>query len=213
MEAGSIIAGWKRRLVAMADDPPYIFRDTPRELIEAHHRRQTAFVGYTEEEVAGVEGRLGVQFPAVFRAFLTGMARSPGELFRGSNLVVLSGLEWFRRAALKLMAEADPTSTLPEDAVVFLFHQGYAFLYLRAAGGIDGPVLQYTESGSEPREAAPSFADLVDAELRLMERNQATARERGGYYMTLYPGGGAAESFPALSSGDRPLDRPRSGSR
>jgi hypothetical protein len=35
MDAVTIIAGWKERLVAMADDPPYVFRDTPRHLIKA----------------------------------------------------------------------------------------------------------------------------------------------------------------------------------
>jgi hypothetical protein len=50
---------------------------------------------------------------------------------------------------------------------------------------------------------------LVDGELRLMESNHATARARGGYYLTLHPGGGATECHPALSSGDRPLERAR----
>jgi hypothetical protein len=209
MDANSIIADWKRRLIAMAEDPPYVFHDTPQELIAAHHRRLTTFVGYSEEEVAGAEGQLGVRFPVVFRAYLREMGRSPGDLFRGSDLADIAGFDRLRDAALALMAETDPGLTLPPDAVVFLFHQGYAFLYLRAAGGFDSPVWQYAETESEPEEAAPSFADMVGAELRLMESNQATARERGGYYVTLYPDGGAAQSYPALNSGDRPLDHPR----
>jgi hypothetical protein len=210
MDASSIIADWKRRLIAMAEDPPYVFRDTPRELIAAHNRRLTTFIGYSEDQVAEVEGRLGVRFPAVFRAYLTEMGASPGDLFRGGDMADIATFDGFRAEALALMAETDPGLRLPPDAVVFLFHQGYAFLYLRAAGGFDGPVWSYAETESEPEEAAPSFADLVDAELRLMESNQATARERGGYYLTLYPDGGAAQSYPALSSGERPLDRPRS---
>jgi hypothetical protein len=87
MDPASIIGEWKRRLTAMADNPPYIFRDTPPHLIEQHHRRLTTFVGYPEPEVAGAEARLGIRFPAVFRAYLLEMARSPGDLFRGSNLV------------------------------------------------------------------------------------------------------------------------------
>jgi hypothetical protein len=33
MDPQSIVAEWKRRLVEMANDPPYAFRNTPQELI------------------------------------------------------------------------------------------------------------------------------------------------------------------------------------
>jgi hypothetical protein len=105
------------------------------------------------------------------------------------------------------MAETDPTLTLPPEAVVFLFHQGYTFVYLITVGGFDGPVMQWTEKEREPRQVAPTFADIVDAELRLKESNNRAFREQGGYYLTLHSDGGAAQSHPALASGDRPLDR------
>src|SRR5271163_4008294 len=44
MDAAPIIADWKRRFVAMAESPPYVFRDTPRERVEQHHRKLTTFV-------------------------------------------------------------------------------------------------------------------------------------------------------------------------
>lgn len=213
MDAASIIAGWKERLVAMADNPPYVFRDTPQHLIEQHYRRLTTFVGYSEPEVAGAEGRLGVRFPEVFRAYLLAMGQSQGDLFRGSELAGIGDFERFRTDALALMAETDPGLSLPPDAVVFLFHQGYTFVYLWAVGGFDGPPLQYTETEREPREVAPTFADMVDAELRLMESNNRGFREMGGYYLTLHPGGGATQLHPALSSGERPLDQARSDKR
>jgi hypothetical protein len=36
--------------------------------------------------------------------------------------------ERFRTDALALMAEMDPALSLPQDAVVFLFHQGHTFV-------------------------------------------------------------------------------------
>jgi hypothetical protein len=45
MEVTSIIADWKLRLVAMADNPPYVYLDTPQYLIEKHYRECTTFVG------------------------------------------------------------------------------------------------------------------------------------------------------------------------
>src|SRR4051812_30554859 len=116
MDAGSIIADWKRRL--------------------------TTFVGYPEPEVAEAEARLGVRFPAVFRQYLFEMGQSPGDLFRGSDLAVIAEFEQFRADALELLAETDPALTLPPEAVVLLFHQVYTFVYLLAIGGFDSPTMQ-----------------------------------------------------------------------
>jgi hypothetical protein len=207
MDAASIIAGWKQRLTALADSPEYVYRDTPQHLIEQDYRRLTTFVGYPEPEIAAAETRLGVRFPAVFREYLLEMGKSPGDLFRGSNLAGLADFEQFRADALALLAETDPALTLPPEAVVFLFHQGYTFVYLLAVGGFDGPPMQWTETEREPRQVARTFADMVDAELGLMESNNQAFRERGGYYKTLHPEGGGSMDFPALSSGERPLDQ------
>ena len=208
MDAASIIAGWKRRLVALADRPEYVYRNTPQPLIEREYQRLTTFVGYPEAEVAAAEQRLGVRFPAVFRQYLLEMARSPGDLFCGSDLAGLAEFEQFRADALSLLAETDPALTLPPEAVVFLFHQGYTFAYVLAVGGFDGPPMQWMETQREPRQAATGFAAMVDAELQLMERNNQGFREQGGYYKTLFPDGGGSMDFPALNSGERPLDQP-----
>lgn len=207
MDASSIVASWKQRLTALADNPEYVFRDTPQQLVEQDYRRLTTFFGYPETEIAAAEVRLGVRFPTVFRQYLLEMAKSPGNLFRGSKLAGLAEFEQFRADALELLAETDPALALPREAVVFLFHQGYTFVYLLAVGGFDGPPMQWTETEHQPRQVAPTFADMVDAELQLMELNNRGFRENGGYYKTLHPKGGESMSFPALNSGERPLDQ------
>ena len=152
MDAALIIAGWKRRLVAMADKPPYVYRNTPRHLMEEHYRRLTTFVGFSEPQVAAAEARLGVRFPMVFRRYLLEMAESPGALFCGSRLAGVESFELFRTDALELMSETEPTLALPPEAVVFLSLQGYAFVFLLAAGGFDSPPMQWTEGTREPRQ-------------------------------------------------------------
>jgi len=209
-DAASIIGGWKERLLRMARHPPYVFRDTPPELIERHRERLTTFAGYPPAEVTQAEESLGVRFPALFRAFLLEMGKWPGELFGGSDLAGIGDFARFRADALKLMAETDAALSLPADAVVFLIHQGYTFLFLRADGGHDGAIFQYTEAETESRAAANSFEAMVDAELGLMESNWRGFHEDGGYYLTLHPDGGGTEEHPALDSGDRPLGRARS---
>lgn len=206
MDATSLIGGWKRRLTAVADDPPDVFRDTPGHLIDQHRRRLTTFAGYSELEVADAECRLRIQFPQVFRAFLLEMAKAPGDLFCGSDLAGITEYKKFRADALELLAVADPALNLPPEAVVFLFHQGYQFVYILAKGGFDTPAMLWSEMAPEPMVVAATFAELVEGELQLMKSNAARAREMGGYYLTLHPGGGATQTHPAVSSGDRPLD-------
>jgi hypothetical protein len=213
MDAESIIADWKRRLTTLAENPPFVIRDTPQYLIEQHYQKLTTFVGYSELEVAEAEMRLDIRFPAVFRQYLREMAKSPGDLFRGSHLAGIAEFEQFRIDALNLLAETDSALSLPHEAVVFLSHQGYTFVYLIALGGFDCPPMQWTETEREPRQVATTFADMVDAELRLMESNNRAFCKQGGYYLTLHPGGGATQSHPALASGERPLDQVPTGKR
>jgi hypothetical protein len=209
MDATSLISEWKRRLKALAENPDFAFRDTPQDLIEQHYQKLTTFVGYTEPEVGNAEAQLGVKFPAVFRQYLLEMAKSPGELFHGSDLAGIAEFDQFRADALELLSQTEPAPTLPPEAVVFMSHQGYTFMYILAVGGFDGPVMQWIERQSRPRQIAGKFAEMVDAELRLMEDTNVQSRAQGGYYLTLHSRGGGMRSYPARSSGERPLDRAR----
>jgi len=210
MDAQSIIEDWKRRLTKMANNPPYVFRDTPENLIKQYRRELTAFDGYTEREVANAEAELGVSFPTVFRTFLLELARRPGDLFGGSKLAEIEDFEEFRLFALKLMAQTERWLVLPREAVVFMTHQGYTFLYILGTGGFDGPVIQWVEGHREPRQVSDTFAKMVDSELRLMERNDESWRSQGGYYVTLGPDARIRTTvYPAYATGDRPLDNAR----
>jgi len=206
-DAATIIAGWKRRLLAMAQHPAYVLRDTPADVIARHNKRITSFVGFSESDIAAAEGRLGVTFPLVFRQYLLEMGQSPGELFRGSELAGPATFAQFRADAMEMLAEDDPSLTLPREAVVFLSHQGYSFLYLLARSGFDSPAMQWGETQPKPVEVAAGFAALVDAELDLMERNHQTMHRQGGYYRTMDAANGGSMVFPALNSGDRPLQQ------
>lgn len=207
MDASLIIAAAKRRLLVLAENPPYAYRDAPQHLIEQHQERQKTFGGFSETDVAAAEQRLGLRLPTVFRAYLLELGKFRGELFRGSDVAGIDDFDQFRADALALMAETDSSLNLPADAIVFQFHQGYTFLFLHANGAFDGPVLQYIENEPAPAQAYDAFAEMLDSELSLAEKNHASFHARGGYYKTLHPGGTATDSFPALNSGDRPLDR------
>ena len=94
MDPAGIIAGWKQRLINLADHPGYVYVNTPRRLIKQEYRRLTTFVGYPESEVAAAESRLGVRFPAVGQVrHLAGITRGepsvqtwePGRRYGGTD--------------------------------------------------------------------------------------------------------------------------------
>lgn len=207
-DASAVIADVEKRLVRMADDPPFRFVETPPEEAEAYLRRMTTFVGFSEEEVLGAERALGgVCFPAVFRAYLRRMGRARGDLFYGSDLAGLDGFEPFRATAEDLLRSSSVPESLPKDAVVFLFRQGTTCLYLLARGGFDGPVHRYTDGDACVSIASGSFAGLLEAELGLMESNHRAFHERGGYYLRIRDGA-TNQILPTENSKERPLDRP-----
>ena len=58
------------------------------------------------------------------------------------------------------------------------FEQFRADAYFLAAGGVDSPQMQWTETEREARQVASTFAEMVDAELRLVESNHRRLRRR-----------------------------------
>lgn len=206
MEAAAIIADWKLRLVEMAENPPYVFSRTPQNLIDEYQSKQTNFFGFAEAEISKAEALLRGRFPTVFREYLLQMGRSPGNLFIGSELADLSELKEFRVSAEELIRETDTSLTLPPSAAVFLFHQGYSFIYVLADGSFDSSPMQWIEKDREPTLVAATFADMVNAELQLQEDNHSSSHQSGGYWLTVFPGGGTREEHPPRASGIRPLD-------
>ena len=197
---------WQERLGAVAHRAPYVFVDTPQKLIDDHFRELTRFEGYEESGIVRCEQELDVRFPAAYRDFLLCMGKASGDLLCGSDQAGLEDLEDFRKQALELIEESGSTFRLPDDAVVWLFHQGYQFTYFRCNAPRDTPQMLWSEGEDEPMELAASFIEFVEARLEALEAGHRHMHERGGYYLTLYADGGGKQHYPALDSGDRPLD-------
>lgn len=208
MDADTLIEDVKRRLLALADDPPFRFKQTSRTAAQWYMRQMTTFEGCSQAEITTVEASLGVQFTDVFRAYLRHMGKARGQLFCGSDIAQPFQFVEFRQFAQELMHETSQSLVLPLNAVVFLTHQGYQFTFIQSHGGFDSPVLNYMETESTPKQIADSFAAFLDAELRSMEENHRKSHETGGHYITVRGDGGTSFLFPALTSGDRATNRP-----
>jgi SMI1 / KNR4 family (SUKH-1) len=195
-------AAIEQRLRAMAADPPFVFSDTSDEDAQRYRAKSTTFTGYSPEEGDRIESALGLRLPAALRQYLLTFGKASGDLFEGEDLPGID--EWleFRMNAEELMRETDPSLALPDGAIVFLFHQGYVFQFVRAGDGDDPKVWTYVEGETSFSESEGTFLDMLDGEVDLLEKNWDGQHDLGGYYVTVGKGG-VTLTYPA--AGERPL--------
>ena len=203
--AEEIILSARARLAALAERRSFRFVNTRREEAEDYLRHLTEFEGYDETELSMLRCTPGL-FPHVFSVYLKHLGRARGELFAGSDADPESMPE-YRAAADELLKSRGVQSFLDDFSVVFMFHQGYSFLYFQSEHGVpfDAPVFQYVEGEDAPKQIAHGFADFLDAELRLMEENNRLERQSGGYLLTV-SGGYTRRLYPAQGDGPAPIE-------
>ena len=110
------------------------------------------------EEVEALERKLGVAFPAAYKAFLLILGRDGGPDFVGSDCTI-GHVPKLREGAEELLQSCGSPFRLPESVVVFLMHQGYVFAYFIADGrSEDPPVFFYLEGDSAPVQKAETFS-------------------------------------------------------
>jgi SMI1 / KNR4 family (SUKH-1) len=206
-DARAVIDDLTNRLTAMAVDPPFRFLNTSKSDAEACVQRMTTFRGFSEQEIARAEKQLGVRFPTMFRAYLLMLGQARGQLLCDSKVAGVENFEEFRDDAIQLMSEAGLKESLPPNAVVFLFHQGYSFAYLVAEQTFDTPIYYFAEGDQKLAQIASSFAGFLQANVRRSEQTYKQIYGQGGYYLTI-DGDYVTQTYPALSKGDRPLEKP-----
>lgn len=104
-----------------------------------------SFKPCTEEEVRALEERAGRPLPEVYKEFLLWMGHGAGGFLAGTHCLY-EHLPDIQEGAVELLEENTFPEPLPDDAFVFLMHQGYQFMFFRLSEGDDPPVYYYHES-------------------------------------------------------------------
>lgn len=173
------------RFLALAKDPPYRIVDSDAAAVEAYQRQQVDFEGCSEAEIAELERRFDLKFPAAFRAFLEVMGRRHGALF-ADCLCGLAEFDEVARRAEDLLDETDDQVRLPSRSFVFLLRDGYQFCFLATRSGADDPaVFQYTEGDHEPEQIADSFTAYLDQETSAAEEAHRDHHAQGGFELSV----------------------------
>ncbi|MGH2495033.1 MAG: SMI1/KNR4 family protein [Ktedonobacteraceae bacterium] len=132
------------------------------QLEELHIVRVEKIIPCTEEEVRILERKIRHSLPAAYREFLLWMGQGTGGLFQGSECLYWDLIP-LQKAAVKLMQEDEFVDPLPEDAFVFLMHQGYQFHFFRTNEGDDPPIYYYLEEQEQSsiRTVYSHFSDFL----------------------------------------------------
>ena len=118
------------------------------------------------EEVEQIESAQGVKVPKMYRDFLLTMGRGAGKFYQGTDCFYPRLLE-VREYALELLEEDDTDFSFPQDAFVFLVHQGYQFMYFWDESGSDEPQVYYfMEGGGKPEKKFSCFSDFLEKSIR-----------------------------------------------
>ena len=129
-----------------------------RKLLEAGLAVQDSFKGCTNDEIKSLEARCSVCLPRCYRDFLAIMGYAAGDFLIGTDYSFPKMFD-FRKDAESLLQTSRSNFKLSRLAFVFMFHQGYTFLFFDCDDNPDDPrVLMFTESENEPREVANSFS-------------------------------------------------------
>lgn len=131
------------------------------ELIEGGLASQEEFVGCSSEEIVSIEHHLGICLPNSYKEFLRVMGHSAGAFLAGTDYAFPKMLA-FRPPAEQVLRNSHSDYQLPLTAFVFMFHQGYTFLFFDCQSPHDDPpVFMFTEMEKIPRMIADHFSAWV----------------------------------------------------
>jgi hypothetical protein len=115
------------------------------------------------KSIAALEKHLGLPLPKAYQAYLLIAGSEPPPELRGSDCYG-NYLFKLREWGQELLKECSAPFELPDDAVVFLMHQGYQFFYFRADGITEDPaVYYYFEDWKEAECKYERFSDWIAA--------------------------------------------------
>lgn len=121
--------------------------------------------GCSSAEIEEIASGQNVALPAAYRAFLSMIGRGCGDFLVGSDCFYPAVLN-VRDYAMDLLREGGVEAGLPDDAFVFLCHQGYEFLFFKTADHAEDPAVYfYAEGMAAPEHRWSAFSEFLSATL------------------------------------------------
>ncbi len=143
--------------------PDDLVKAAIKRLVDAGLATRQSIRGCTTDELKRLEANCSLRLPSTYKNFLRAMGHDAGDFLVGSDYAYPK-LIGFRDSAVRLLSECQSTYTLPSTAFVFLFHQGYSFLFFDVHAGKEDPEVNlFTDSERAPRSVYDSFSTWLHA--------------------------------------------------
>lgn len=131
-------------------------------IIEKNLAAESDLMGCPIDDIERIKAQQGVVFlPKLYVEFLGELGEFAGLLFLGSdyNCSLLGGLKNALNFDLTVL---DHSFRIPQDAFVFLAHQGYQFWYFHTAEQIEDPsVYEFYEEFEAPKKVDEHLSDFL----------------------------------------------------
>jgi len=129
-------------------------------LIESGMVDKRDFIGCSEDEIDEIERQFSIKLPLIYREYLNTMGRSSGSFLQGTDFSfpVILGL---RESAEDLIKECDAKITLSKTDFVFVFHQGYQFLYFNSKDSDDPPIYLFVDEEPISQKVFNKFSEWL----------------------------------------------------
>ena len=132
-----------------------------QKLVDGGLASPPSFQGCTGQQISLIEKRFGLLLPSCYKDFLSAMGHNAGEFLVGTDYSYPKMLE-FRKEADELLRTCKSEFTLPPSAFVFMFSQGYTFVFFDCNHDFHDPsVFMFTETDTEPDKIANSFSEWL----------------------------------------------------
>jgi hypothetical protein len=142
-------------------------------IISAGLAHPADIIGCSPDDISTLEGRFGIPLPEIYRDWLRVMGRGAGHYLEGSDAFFPRLLE-LRDGAEDLLRENRHPFSLPEDAFVFLMHQGYQFLFFRTSPPDPDPQVTLYLEGDDPvhrwDHVSEYFQQVLEDYLKLLRK-------------------------------------------
>jgi hypothetical protein len=115
----------------------------------------------TNAEIAELEQKLNIKFPAVYRAYLEVMGRQAGDFLRGEEHSY-PDLLTLKEGAQEILADSEITYRLSPTDFVFWMSQGTQFAFFDTSVGDDPLVFHYREYTAAPIKRHDHLSEFLD---------------------------------------------------
>lgn len=136
--------------------------------------------GCDEATIQAVESTIGYELPKSYRAFLAEGGRVCDPFFMGEDFAGSpEAVKTIRKGCSRMLTRRNAAFSLPENAFVFMSHQGYIYDLFYIGEGDDPPIYVLDQRDPSPKWFSGSFSRYLSESVDELLKIDKECRARG----------------------------------